>query len=310
MESSIPDPNCGAGEKYNWNAICLLQYIITSFWFQIICFVLKLIAMTVVLSFTILAWINSRREIATLIIGIVSIIACYTINCFMFYYIGVINAKRKQKLKYGFRVFLWINYLVCIGSVIGFGYMLKFFDNDEFNNKSLFLYGIIGGLGVHYFLGVTVFAFIAGVMIQIFRILWYNIEFLSNILTSELYMKQQQSQEFQQSRDHPVQGIETPEYIYPQSFSILPREKLMPDSPKLKPMKCNIKEYNANTEIDICVICENKFVLGEQLASLMCNPNHVFHIQCLKQFQSEPNKDKIECPICKKAFPLNSVHLK
>eukprot|EP00826_Nyctotherus_ovalis_P012996 TRINITY_DN13471_c0_g1_i1.p1 TRINITY_DN13471_c0_g1~~TRINITY_DN13471_c0_g1_i1.p1 ORF type:complete len:267 (-),score=17.79 TRINITY_DN13471_c0_g1_i1:38-838(-) len=266
--------------------------------------------MTAVLCFTLLSWINGSKHTLALIIGVFCIVACIAMSSFMFYFIGVIGAKQKKKLQCNFKVFLWCNYVISIGSVVGFGYMLKVMDDDEYDNKKLFFYIIAGGLLAYYLLGTTMFAFIAGIVIHTFRILWYNIDFFASILTSQLFAKQPQEQAdtSMQSKQEPSNTEplphSPPHTSYPQVAS-KPRERLVPqDSPKLKSLKCYTKEYDPNMAVTACLICENRFAVGEQVAGLRCSVNHVFHIQCLKQLQSENVKDRVKCPVCKR---VNSI---
>jgi len=335
IDISRSDINQDIENKYSLDTIYMLKhYIISSFYIQLICFVLKLLSLIMATCLLIIVWVNGDIHPYSILAGGFSIASCLIITVIIFYYVGIVNARLNGKLKFNFKVFMCFNYFFSAASAVGFGYTIKveLFDNSiTLYYKNLYIYGIIVGIGVYYLLGVTMFAFLTGHIINIGKLIWYHFEFLFNVLTARLFtiifydppkvLPIQQSDR-KEKNEKEVEGAEL-KYTRGVSYNntqidLNPISQLQDIKANAQPqreesyleyntaditskqIRCIQKVYNEIIQARICIICKEGFVLGELVAELTCNPTHVFHSQCLEDTRANGKQE--ECPICYRTY--------
>ena len=145
--------------------------ILDIFWLQLVFFIFKLLFIITYLVSFVFMIIKGAHQVWVLITGSISIVIAVITTVIVFYYIGIVHAKRKAKLGCKFRVVMLLNYILSLLAFVGFGFIiLKQVINDDLNVKFKHKAWINRGLAFsilgYYILGVSIFIFLNGLILK------------------------------------------------------------------------------------------------------------------------------------------------
>ncbi len=186
FDSSISEP-------YSKDVIHLVKgWIIESFRVQLVLFVLKLLCLAVAVGAIALVYLGGKDATIVAIIGGAAAVICIVMSVFVFYYVGVVSARRQLQLQRGFVVFMGCNYVLSLVALAGFAYFaLREVVNDDLgfssDYKSAIDLGFLGAVLLYFLLGCTISVLAMGVIVHLLRLLQYALIFLYKIFTMKLF---------------------------------------------------------------------------------------------------------------------------